>query len=246
MPKSIIIVPTYNEIESLPKMINEVFKLVPDVDLLVVDDNSPDGTGQWADEKAKSDKRVKVIHREKKNGLGPAYIEGFQWANSQNYDYMIEMDADLSHRPKDLVKLLEKAYSDNSIDLVIGSRWVKGGGTKNWSFKRIMLSKMGSLWSRFWLGLSIRDITAGFRVYSKKALFEKIDLSKIDASGFGFQIDMTFNLSLARGSIVEVPILFVERELGVSKISNDIVTEALMMVVKKGLNKGKLKRKLEK
>lgn len=243
MKKTIVVIPTYNEIEALPVIVEKLQVVIPSINILVVDDNSPDGTGDWADKEAKKNTGVSVLHRTSKDGLGKAYLDGFEWCLKNGYEYIVEMDADLSHRPQDLPKLLDKAYSDPTIDLVIGSRWVKGGATQNWSYIRILLSKLGSVWSRFWLRLKVRDITAGFRVYSKDALTKKIDLSKIDAKGFGFQIDMTFNLALAGGKIVEVPIVFVERTLGESKISNNIVTEALFMVAKKGIKNIFTKRK---
>ncbi|RJU00116.1 polyprenol monophosphomannose synthase [Arthrobacter frigidicola] len=225
------IIPTFNEIESLPLTLGRLRKAVPASDVLIVDDNSPDGTGGLADEAAAADPQVFVLHRTGKAGLGAAYIAGFRWGLARGYDVLVEMDADGSHRPEQLQSLLDAV---DGADLVIGSRWVPGGSVVNWPAHRKLLSRAGSTYSRLMLGLSVRDITAGFRAFRRGTL-EKLDLSAVDSVGYGFQVDMTFRVARLGLKITEVPITFVERELGDSKMSGNIVLEAIVSVTRWGL-----------
>ncbi|MEE1621200.1 polyprenol monophosphomannose synthase [Zafaria sp. J156] len=227
----VTIIPTYNELESLPVTLGRLRAAVPDSDVLIADDNSPDGTGRLADEFAAADPQVHVMHRQGKEGLGAAYIAGFRWALERDYDVIVELDADGSHRPEDLPRLLAKVPE---ADLVIGSRWVKGGSVANWPLHRKLISRAGSLYSRVMLGLSVRDITAGFRAFRRETL-EAIDFDAVESVGYGFQVDMTFRVARLGRRIVEVPITFVERELGVSKMSGNIVVEAMLNVTRWGL-----------
>jgi dolichol-phosphate mannosyltransferase len=231
--KTLVIMPTYNEIESLPITLNAVLAATDEVDLLVVDDGSPDGTGAWADNLAATNNRVFVMHRAEKNGLGAAYLAGFAWAFERGYEYVVEMDADGSHRPQDLPKLLAKK---EQADLVIGSRWVAGGAVENWPWYRELISRGGSTYSRLMLGVSIRDVTAGFRVY-RSTFLQQLDLTDINAKGYGFQVEMSWRSSKAKARVIEVPILFVERTLGASKMSSSILLEALWLVTKWGFSR---------
>ncbi|WP_146361946.1 polyprenol monophosphomannose synthase [Arthrobacter yangruifuii] len=226
------IIPTYNEIESLPITLKRLRNAVPDSDVLIADDNSPDGTGAYADEIAAKDPQVHVLHRKGKEGLGAAYIAGFRWGLERGYDILVEMDADGSHRPEELPRLLEASKA--GADLVIGSRWVKGGSVVNWPLHRKLLSRGGSTYSRFMLGIPVRDITAGYRAFRRGTL-ERLDLSAVESVGYGFQVDMTFRVARMGLSITEVPITFVERELGDSKMSGNIVVEAMANVTRWGL-----------
>lgn len=228
----VTIIPTFNEIESLPDTLARLRAAVPDSDVLIVDDNSPDGTGDFADGKAAVDPRVHVLHRKGKEGLGAAYLAGFRWGLERGYDALVEMDADGSHRPEQLPELLRA--SQEGADLVIGSRWIPGGEVVNWPLHRKLISRAGSFYSRTLLGLDVHDITAGYRVFRRTTL-EQLDLSQVESVGYGFQVDMTFRVALARLSIVEVPITFVERVLGDSKMSGNIVFEAMSNVTKWGL-----------
>ncbi|MCC3283382.1 polyprenol monophosphomannose synthase [Arthrobacter caoxuetaonis] len=226
------IIPTYNEIESLPKTLARLRAAVPDSDVLIADDNSPDGTGAFADEQAARDPQVHVLHRKGKEGLGAAYIAGFRWGLDKGYDILVEMDADGSHKPEQLPLLLDA--SKEGADLVIGSRWVPGGSVVNWPLHRKLLSRAGSTYSRFMLGIPVRDITAGYRAFRRTTL-EKLDLSAVESVGYGFQVDMTFRVARLGLTIKEVPITFVEREFGASKMSGNIVFEAIGNVTKWGL-----------
>ena len=227
------IIPTYNEIESLPKTLQRLRTAVPDSDVLIADDNSPDGTGAYADEQAARDPQVHVLHRKGKEGLGAAYIAGFRWGLENGYDILVEMDADGSHKPEQLPLLLEASKA--GADLVIGSRWVPGGSVVNWPLHRKLLSRAGSTYSRLMLGIRVRDITAGYRAFRRSTL-EKLDLSAVESVGYGFQVDMTFRVARLGLSIQEVPITFVEREFGASKMSGNIVFEAIGNVTKWGLS----------
>lgn len=228
----ITIIPTYNELESLPLTVGRLRKAVPEVDVLIADDNSPDGTGELADKLAAEDAQIHVMHRKGKEGLGAAYIAGFRWALERDYDVIVEMDADGSHMPEQLPRLLEA--SAQGADLVIGSRWVKGGEVVNWPLSRKLISRGGSFYSRTLLGLSLKDITAGYRAFKRETL-EAIDFDAIESRGYGFQVDMTFRVARLGKRIVEVPVTFVERELGVSKMSGNIVLEAMLNVTRWGL-----------
>ncbi|MCC3269378.1 polyprenol monophosphomannose synthase [Arthrobacter gengyunqii] len=226
------IIPTYNEIESLPKTLQRLRLAVPDSDVLIADDNSPDGTGAYADEIAAKDPQVHVLHRKGKEGLGAAYIAGFRWGLERDYDILVEMDADGSHKPEQLPLLL--AAAESGADLVIGSRWVPGGSVVNWPLHRKILSRGGSTYSRLMLGIGVRDITAGFRAFRRTTL-EQLDLSAVESVGYGFQVDMTFRVARLGLRIQEVPITFVEREFGASKMSGNIVFEAMANVTKWGM-----------
>lgn len=227
------IIPTYNELESLPKTLGRLRSAVPASDVLVADDNSPDGTGALADRIAAEDPQVHVMHRKGKEGLGAAYIAGFRWALERDYDVVIEMDADGSHQPEQLPALL-KAVEDGA-DLVIGSRWVKGGSVVNWPFYRQLISRTGSTYARLMLGISVHDVTAGYRAFRRTTL-EKLDFDAIESVGYGFQVDLAWRVAQMGLRIAEVPVTFVERELGSSKMSGNIVLEAMLNVTKWGLS----------
>jgi dolichol-phosphate mannosyltransferase len=231
--RALVIIPTYNEIESIPRTLSRLRAACPDVDVLVADDNSPDGTGDLCDDYAKRDAHIHVLHRAGKEGLGAAYRAGFAWGLARGYDLLVEMDADGSHPPETLPQML--AVARDGADLVIGSRWVEGGGVVNWPLSRQAISRSGSMISRFFLGLGVRDVTAGFRVY-RSAVLAALDLGSVDSIGYGFQVDMTFRTARAGFRIVEVPIVFAERERGVSKMSGSIVREAGLSVVRWGLS----------
>jgi dolichol-phosphate mannosyltransferase len=227
----VIVMPTYNERQNLEAMAGRVRDSVPDADVLVVDDNSPDGTGDLADKLAETDSRLHVMHRTEKAGLGRAYVAGFTWALDAGYDLIVEMDADGSHRPEDLPRLL--AEMDRA-DAVIGSRYVPGGTVVNWPKSREILSRGANLYNRLMLGVQIKDATGGYRVYRAETL-RKIDLASIDSAGYCFQIDMTLRVLQAGLVLTEVPITFVERELGASKMSNAVIVEAFTRVAQWGI-----------
>jgi dolichol-phosphate mannosyltransferase len=231
--KVLVVIPTYNELENLPIIVAGVRAAAPDVHILIADDNSPDGTGEVADGLATKDNAVQVLHRANKSGLGAAYLEAFQWAKTNEFDVVVEMDADGSHSPADLVKIL--AALTNS-DVVLGSRWVKGGQVVNWPRSRELLSRGGNLYTRLWLGIPLKDATGGFRAYRMTAL-AKIDVSKVESQGYCFQVDMAWRAVRSGLRIIEVPITFVEREFGESKMNQAIVKEALWRVTQWGLAK---------
>ena len=227
----LVIIPTYNERESLPMIIERVRSSTPGVFILVVDDNSPDRTGDVAEELATHDDHVLVLHRTAKNGLGAAYLAGFRWGMSRGFGVLVEMDADGSHRPEHLQQMLN-ALDD--ADVVIGSRWVPGGGVENWPRHRQWLSQGGNRYTQLMLGLGVRDATAGYRAYRRSAL-ERMDLSTVASQGYCFQVDLTRRATAAGLRIVEVPITFVEREVGDSKMSGAILGEALWRVTQWGV-----------
>lgn len=228
--RTLVIVPTYNERDSLPVLLDRLRSAVPSVDILVVDDGSPDGTGDIADAVAGTDPRVSVLHRTAKAGLGAAYLAGFDLALDRGYDVVVEMDADGSHRPEDLVAILA-ALPD--ADVVLGSRWVAGGRVVNWPRSREVLSRGGNAYARIMLGIPLRDATGGFRAYRSDVL-RSIDLGSVESQGYCFQIDLAWR-ALQRGfRVVEVPITFVERAAGDSKMSRRIVAEALLRVTQWG------------
>ena len=222
----LVVVPTYNEAVSLPIAVKGIRTANPDVDILVVDDDSPDGTGSIADEIAESDAHVHVLHRRQKAGLGAAYIAGFRWGLGRDYEVLVEMDADGSHRVEYLSRILD-ALQDN--DVVIGSRWTEGGEVQNWPKSREFLSRGGNAYARVLLGLDVRDVTAGYRAYRRQAL-ERIELDSVQSQGYCFQVDLTRRCAHAGLRIAEVPISFVERTEGESKMSKGIVAEALWRV----------------
>jgi dolichol-phosphate mannosyltransferase len=230
----LVIIPTFNERENLPLIHARLKAACPDVHVLVVDDNSPDGTGQLADELAAADPgRTHVLHRTVKNGLGAAYLEGFAWGLSRQYSVLVEMDADGSHAPEQLHRLLDAV--DAGADLAIGSRYVDGGAVRNWPWRRWALSWTANTYARLALGVDVHDITAGYRAYRREVL-EAIDLDGVDSKGYCFQIDLT-NRTVSNGFVVaEVPITFTERELGVSKMSGSNIREALVKVARWGVD----------
>lgn len=237
--RTLVIIPTYNERENLPLIVGRVHHASPEVHILVVDDGSPDGTGQLADELALADPdRVHVMHRTSKAGLGAAYLAGFAWGLGRGYSVLVEMDADGSHAPEELNRLLDAV--DAGADLAIGSRYVSGGTVRNWPVRRLVLSKTANTYSRLLLGVGIHDITAGYRAYRREVL-EKIDLSAVDSKGYCFQIDLTWRAINNGFKVVEVPITFTERELGVSKMSGSNIREAMFKVAEWGV-RGRLDR----
>jgi dolichol-phosphate mannosyltransferase len=227
--KSLIIMPTFNERENLEDIVAAIHREVPDFHLLVIDDGSPDGTGEIADGLAARDDRIAVLHRQGKLGLGTAYITGFKWALERDYEAVFEMDADFSHNPKYLPVMLEAL--EGGRDMVVGSRYVKGGGTENWTFGRKLISRGGSFYARLVLGMKVRDLTAGFVAY-RRATLEAIDLDAVTASGYGFQIELKYRVHRAGLKIGEIPIIFPDRVKGTSKMSGGIVFEALTLVWK--------------
>ncbi|WP_425547828.1 polyprenol monophosphomannose synthase [Actinocorallia longicatena] len=227
----VVVIPTYNEVENLPLIVARVRAATPEADVLVVDDSSPDGTGELADELAEKDSQIQVLHRAGKDGLGAAYIAGFQKAIADGYDVMVEMDADGSHRPEELPRLLEAL---EGADLVIGSRWVKGGKVHNWPRSREALSRGGNAYAGLMLRLKINDATAGYRAFRRSTL-EKIGIDEVDSRGYCFQIDMAMRTVRAGLHVVEVPINFVEREIGDSKMSGNIIGEAMWRVTQWGV-----------
>ena len=235
-PKTLVIVPTYNEVESAPRLISRVTELLSDVHILVVDDGSPDGTANVVEAMAQGelDGRIHVMRRKEKAGLGAAYLAGFTWGIARGYETLVEMDADGSHRPEDLVRLLEALHADPSIDLVIGSRWIKGGSVKNWAKKREILSRIANKYAGFMLRSDVKDLTAGFRVF-KSSVLRRIDFSSANSQGYCFQIEMAQKVLALDGKIKEIPITFVEREFGVSKMNMKIVVEAMVRVTLWGL-----------
>ncbi|GGL23801.1 polyprenol monophosphomannose synthase [Phycicoccus endophyticus] len=226
-----VLIPTYNERENLAGAVHGVRGAVPTADVVVLDDDSPDGTGVVADELAAADPQVHVIHRRAKEGLGAAYLDGFHWALDHGYDAVVEMDADGSHRPEHLPSLLAAA---EHADAVIGSRWVRGGRVVNWPVHRKALSVGGNLYVRVLLGMPVHDATAGFRVYRSEAL-RVMGLADVASQGYCFQTDLTWRAVRAGLTVVEVPITFVEREVGTSKMSGDIVAESLRRITGWGL-----------
>ena len=226
-----VIMPTYEERQNLEAIAGRLRAAVPHVDLLVVDDNSPDGTGDLADKLSEVDTHIQVLHRTDKAGLGPAYIAGFRWAMERGYDAVVEMDADGSHQPEQLPLLLTAL---DGADGVIGSRWVPGGQLLNWPKSREILSRGANVYARLMLGLDIRDSTGGYRAYRTSAL-RSISLDTVESAGYCFQIDLTLRLVQAGMRIVEVPITFVERERGASKMSRAIIGEAFLRVAQWGV-----------
>ncbi|WP_326949648.1 MULTISPECIES: polyprenol monophosphomannose synthase [unclassified Amycolatopsis] len=229
----LVVIPTYNERENLGPILDRLHKALPDVDVLVVDDGSPDGTGELADERAAANERVHVLHRTEKSGLGAAYIAGFRWGLAREYNTIVEMDADGSHAPEDLPRLLD-AVGD--ADLAIGSRYVPGGSVVNWPVNRQILSRGANVYSQLALGMRVRDITAGFRAYRRPVL-EKLALDEVNSHGYCFQIDLTLRTADAGFEIVEVPITFTEREIGESKMSGSIIREAFLRVATWGVQR---------
>lgn len=226
----LVVVPTYDEAQTLPGTLARLRAAVPHADVLVVDDASPDGTGALADAMAADDAAVHVLHRAGKEGLGRAYVAGFGWALERGYDVVVEMDADGSHQPEELPLLLAAMDDDaGPADLVIGSRWVPGGRVRNWPWHREVLSRGANAYTRIAMGLPVRDATAGFRAY-RAAMLADLGLASVDSQGYCFQVDMAWRVHRRGGVVREVPIEFVERVEGRSKMSNRIVVEALFRV----------------
>jgi dolichol-phosphate mannosyltransferase len=229
MPRTLIVTPTYNEKDNLPRFVEAVRGAFPEADLLVVDDNSPDGTGDLADSIAAKDDHVKVMHRPGKLGLGTAYIQAFQRGLGEGYDRFFEMDADLSHDVRYLPAFVRAL--DDGADLVIGSRNIPGGGVQGWGIGRHVLSKGGSLYSRAILGLGVKDLTSGYKAFTRRAL-QAIDIETVHSNGYSFQIEMNFRAVLKGMNVAEVPIIFVDRTAGKSKMSRKIFLEAVGVVWK--------------
>jgi dolichol-phosphate mannosyltransferase len=230
LSRVLVIVPTYNERDNIERICSRLFQAVPDVGGLGVDDGSPDGTGKIADAMAEDDARVRVLHRQTKEGLGAAYLAGFDWGLAQGYDVLVEMDADGSHAPEQLPRLLA-ALAD--ADLVLGSRWVPGGTVLNWPRSRELISRGGNLYTRLALGIDVRDATGGFRAYRREVL-ERIDYRAVASEGYCFQVDLAWRALRAGFRVTEVPITFAQREHGESKMSGSIVREALWRVTEWG------------
>ncbi len=224
--KSLVIIPTYNEKENISQIIPAIRGTGVDVDILVVDDNSPDGTGNIVLELQKQDSRLHLLSRKGKEGLGKAYLAGFQWGLQNSYQVLVEMDADFSHRPVDLASILEKM---NTADFVVGSRYIEGGGTVNWGWMRRLISRGGGLYSRLILGFPLNDWTGGFNAWRAETL-KKIKLETVESNGYSFQIELKYKALKAGCRGVESPILFEDRRVGHSKMSSKIVLEALYRV----------------
>jgi dolichol-phosphate mannosyltransferase len=235
VPETLVIVPTYNEIESLEGLVGRLRQSVPLAHILVVDDSSPDGTGALADRLAAADPGIRVLHRTGKQGLGTAYLAGFERALAEGYDFVAEIDADGSHDPDELPAML--VLAEAGADLVIGSRWVTGGEVRNWPWIRQAISKAGNWYARTVLRSRIRDITAGFRVFRASALRD-VDLAGVSSQGYCFQVELAWNLERSGHRIAEHPITFVERATGRSKMHAGIVVEALLRVTAWGLAAG--------
>ena len=227
----LVIVPTYNEVDNLEPLLQRLLTAVPHAHVLVVDDNSPDGTGRLADEHAAREAHVHVLHRVGKQGLGAAYLAGFAWGLQRGYDVLVEMDADGSHRPEQLSRLLAALPH---ADLVLGARWVPGGSVVNWPWHRELLSRGGNAYTRLVLGLPLHDATGGFRAFRASTL-RRLDLDDVSSQGYCFQVDLAWRVVRAGCRVVEVPITFVERERGESKMSGSIVREALWRVTAWGV-----------
>ena len=227
----LVIIPTYNEAENIEPIVSRLRDAIPEADVLVADDNSPDGTGELADKVAANDDQVHVLHRKGKEGLGAAYIAGFRWGIERGYGVLVEHDADGSHQPEQLPRLLTAL---READLVLGSRYVKGGAVQNWPKSREILSRGGNIYTRLALGLPLKDATGGYRAF-RRATLEGIGLDEVASAGYCFQVDLAWRAVKAGFRVVEVPITFVERERGQSKMSQAIVIEAMARVGKWGL-----------
>jgi dolichol-phosphate mannosyltransferase len=231
--KTLIIMPTYNEAENLSPLLQAIFSYAPLTDVLIVDDHSPDGTGELADERQKTDVRVHVLHRAGKLGLGTAFLAGFKFALAQGYDVAFEMDADFSHDPRylpDFLRAIEYA------DVVIGSRYIVGGNMPNWSALRRLISGSGNIFARLMLGIPVHDCTSGFRCY-RRSVLESIDLDAVRSHGYAFQVELTYRVMIQGFQMVETPIVFIDRRCGKSKMSHAIIFEALTYVLRTRLSK---------
>lgn len=226
--KVLVVIPTYNEKDNLPRIVPEVLAQDDRISVLVVDDNSPDGTGQIADRMAGENPRIQVLHRPGKQGLGKAYLAGFEWALARDYDRIIEMDADFSHNPKYLPEILR---ASEQADLVLGSRYISGVNVVNWPMSRLLLSYFANVYARIVTGMQVRDLTGGFKCF-RRQLLETLNLQEIHSNGYAFQIEMSFRAFRRGFKLQEIPIVFVDREHGQSKMSKAIVREAIWMVPK--------------
>ena len=239
----LVVIPTYDERDNLDRILDRLRAAVPMAQALIVDDASPDGTGELADDRAAADAQVHVLHRSGKEGLGPAYIAGFRWGLQRGFDAFVEMDADGSHAPEELPRLLAAL---GEADVVLGSRWVPGGSVVDWPRRRELLSRGGNAYARLMLGLPVRDATGGFRVY-RRAVLETVELADVASAGYCFQVDVLWRAWQAGFKVVEVPIRFVERTAGVSKMSRDVVKEALVKITVWGVRsrRGRRTRKMD-
>lgn len=234
--RAVVALPTYNECENIDPVVRAIVAQAPDIDVLIVDDNSPDGTGAIADALASEMQgRVHVMHRAGKQGLGTAYVCAFRWALKRGYRYVFEMDADFSHDPKDLVRL--RSAVEQGGDVAVGSRWVRGGGTRNWSVVRTLISRGGSFYARTILGMPVYDLTSGFKCFRRRVL-ETLDLGGVASNGYAFQVEMNYRCYETGFRIVEVPITFVDRRVGSSKMGTHIVLEAMLVVLRLRFGKG--------
>ena len=234
--KTLVTVATYNEIENLPKLVDEIFAVVPEVDILVIDDNSPDGTGRWCDEKRASEPRLACLHRESKLGLGTATLAGMKWAIEHGYKQMLAMDADFSHHPRYLRGIIAgmDPVDGPAVDVMIGSRYVHGGGVEGWPLKRRLMSKAVNLYARTLLGLKCKDCSGAFRCY-RTALLEKIDFEAVRSRGYSFQEEILWHLRRAGARFGETPIIFADREFGASKINSKEAVAALWTILALGV-----------
>lgn len=234
MSTTLITVATYNERENLPLLLERIFQSAPDVNVLVVDDNSPDGTGEWADEQAASDQRIHVMHRSGKLGLGSAMIDAMKYAIEHQYDYLLNLDADLSHPPENIPDLLAGMEGEEGKDVMIGSRYVPGGGTEGWPWRRRMMSRSVNFYARTMLGLKTRDCSGAYRCY-RVSLLEKLDFEAFRSMGYAFQEEVLWRLKKAGATFGETPITFVDRRYGSSKINNREAWDALTILARLGL-----------
>lgn len=236
---AIIVIPTYNEKDNIKRIIEAIFVVKNDIDILVVDDNSPDGTGQLVRDMMSTNNRIHILEREGKMGLGTAYVAGFKFALENNYDFVMEMDADFSHDPKEIPNFLDM-IKDN--DLVLGSRYIKGVNVVNWPLQRLLLSYFANVYTRWVTGMSIRDATGGFKCF-RTSILKEINLDSVRTNGYGFQIEMTFRVWKLGGRIKEIPIIFIDRMEGESKMNKSIVWEAVFLVWKLALGFIKVDKK---
>jgi len=227
----LVVIPTYNESENISPITERIRKAVPEAHILIADDNSPDGTGRLADDLAAADDHIHVLHRKGKEGLGAAYIAGFRWGLDAGYGVLVEHDADGSHQPEHLPQILARLQT---ADAVKGSRYVPGGATEGWPLHRELLSRGGNLWTRMMLGISVKDATGGFVAW-RAATLRGMDLEKVEAAGYGFQVDLVWRALRAGFVVAEVPITFIERERGDSKMSGAIVAEAMLLTTRWGI-----------
>ena len=232
----LIVIPTYNEVRNAPILVQRIFTHIKNASVLIIDDGSPDGTANEIETLQNRYQNLFLIKRSGKSGLGSAYRTGFAWGLERDFSDIVEMDADLSHRVRDLKKMIDAKVQNPDVSLVIGSRWIRGGKTENWPLLRQLLSRGANLYVRFMLGMGVKDSTAGFRIYDSQILHQ-ITLSTVKSDGYSFQIEMTRNVHRLGGKIVEVPITFRERENGVSKMSKAIVREAMFLVTTWGMKR---------